>query len=67
MLFLACRIRSSTVVVPCRYVYWPEADLRSPLRRNLSIDLALKSVFGLIKALAGDISLNIRIGFILNV
>ena len=47
-----------TAVVPCRYVYWPEADLRSLLRRNPSIDLALKSVFGLdlTRKLAGETS-----------
>jgi len=56
-----------TASIPCRYAYWPKADLCDLPRRNPSIDLAKKSVFGLIKALAGDISLNIRIGFILNV
>jgi len=47
-----------TAVVPCRYVYWSEADLRSLLRRNPSIDLALKSVFGLdlTRKLAGETS-----------
>ena len=52
-----------TAAAPCRYVYWPEADLRSLLRRNPSIDLALKSVFGLdlTKKLAGENSGTIRI------
>ncbi len=45
-----------TAAVPCRYIYWPEADLRSLLSRNPSIDLALKSVFGLdlTRKLAGE-------------
>ncbi len=52
-----------TAAVPCRYVYWPEVDLRSLLRRNPSIDVSLKNVFGLdlTRKLAGDNSGTIRV------
>ncbi len=38
---------SATVITtdPCRFVFWPKAELRGLLRRNPTIDVALKHVF----------------------
>lgn len=36
-----------TALRPCRYVFWPKSDLQGLLRRNPSIDVAMKHVFSL--------------------
>ena len=36
-----------TTLRPCRYVFWPKAELQGLLRRNPSIDVAMTHVFSL--------------------
>lgn len=36
-----------TALRPCRYVFWPKARLQGLLRRNPSLDVAMKHVFSL--------------------
>ena len=36
-----------TALRPCRYVFWPKSELEGLLRRNPSLDVAMKHVFSL--------------------
>lgn len=48
---------SVTSTRPCRYVVWPKEKLRQLLKRNPSLDIAMKHVFSmdLTRKLAGPV------------